>query len=319
MSLTTASSTTPAGGPDYAALLGQFAGSHVLALLAFGVAAMCALAWLVTQARQARRMAMAVPVTASAELAVDSSAASTARFAAVSTDASSACAAGAVARAANPATAANARRWLPLRVGAAVLIVAALLFGVLADELGDGDAVERFDIALAATLRAGLDDRVLHAMSWLTLLGNGPVVTAMVAVVAAALLAARQWRLAIVWSVALAGNGMLLTPALKRIFERARPLRDHAYAVVDGYSFPSGHASGSMVFFGMLAFLAARLLDGAARTAAVAAALSLLLLVGASRVLLQVHYASDVLAGYAVGAAWLVIWVSIADATEKRR
>ncbi|WP_051377769.1 phosphatase PAP2 family protein [Derxia gummosa] len=212
-----------------------------------------------------------------------------------------------------------AARRLPLRIVAAVVLLGGVLFGALADELREGEAMERFDAALAAALRAGLDDRVLRATSWLTRLGDGPVQTALGAVVALGLLAARERLMAVTWSLALLGNGLMLTPTLKALFARARPPHDHGWLAADGFSFPSGHASGSMVFFGLLALLAARLLDGWARRLAVAICLALLVAVGASRVLLQVHYASDVIAGFAVGAAWMVVCVALAEAWAARR
>ncbi|WP_345126875.1 phosphatase PAP2 family protein [Hymenobacter antarcticus] len=101
--------------------------------------------------------------------------------------------------------------------------------------------------------------------------------------------------------VAMAG-GMILNQLLKLYFNRPRP--SNALLQTLGLSFPSGHAMLGVTFYGCLAWLLARHL-GHARWA-----LPLLLwagLIGVTRVYLHAHYATDVLAGFAGGAAWLVL------------
>jgi undecaprenyl-diphosphatase len=91
-----------------------------------------------------------------------------------------------------------------------------------------------------------------------------------------------------------------------------RPLHDHGFIVEPGWSFPSGHAFGAMVFYGMLAYVLLRLTPRFHR-AIIAAAVLLIGMIGISRILLQVHYFSDVMAGYAAGAAWLVVCIVVAE------
>ena len=67
-----------------------------------------------------------------------------------------------------------------------------------------------------------------------------------------------------------------------------------------GFSFPNGHSSGTVVAFGMLAYLGLRLLPPRWHLPVLLA-----FSVGASRIILRVHYASDVAAGFASGTAWL--------------
>jgi undecaprenyl-diphosphatase len=123
------------------------------------------------------------------------------------------------------------------------------------------------------------------------------------------LMARRQRGLALVWVLAIAGNG-LLNLSLKRLIGRVRPLDPEGGVLVQGLSFPSGHSSGAVVAYGMLAYLALRWLPKAWRWPVLVAALVLVVTVGISRVVLRVHFASDVAAGFASGSAWLALCIT---------
>lgn len=77
-------------------------------------------------------------------------------------------------------------------------------------------------------------------------------------------------------------------------------------------TFPSAHATGAMALYGILAWLAGRRLRRSSRLAIACAAALLIAAIGASRVLLGVHYASDVAAGFLVGAFWLLVAIATA-------
>jgi len=129
------------------------------------------------------------------------------------------------------------------------------------------------------------------------------------AAVGAALLLRRHVDLMLGWAVALGGNGVL-NPALKQLFARMRPLHAAEGASAPGFSFPSGHSSGTVVAFGMLAYLGLRLLPPRWRLPVLLGAVLLAFSVGVSRIILRVHYASDVAAGFASGMAWLAVCVT---------
>ena len=100
------------------------------------------------------------------------------------------------------------------------------------------------------------------------------------------------------------GGGLVLNELLKAWFQRPRPTSALIYQY--GLSFPSGHAMMSVAFYGCLAWLTVQ--HGRHRAAAAVWALALLgwaALIGLSRVYLHVHYLTDVVAGFAAGAAWL--------------
>ncbi|MFP5110858.1 phosphatase PAP2 family protein [Bacillaceae bacterium C204] len=112
--------------------------------------------------------------------------------------------------------------------------------------------------------------------------------------------------------------GNEVSKLLKDFFERPRPDLEHL-VLVKSYSFPSGHAMVGMIVYFMIAYL---LLEEAKTkagkiTIAVITAI-LLLLIGASRIILQVHYPSDVLGGYAIGYLWVVIWILLYNYFKKR-
>ena len=112
--------------------------------------------------------------------------------------------------------------------------------------------------------------------------------------------------------------GGLLNLQLKSFFARARPELAEALRDAHGYSFPSGHAMGSAVCFGALAYLAMRTIPRwRYRAAAIAFACTMILAISASRIYLGVHWISDVGAGIAAGLIW-VIAATVAYETMRR-
>ena len=194
--------------------------------------------------------------------------------------------------------------------GAVALSAAAFL--ALAAAVSRPGVVVEFDSALAGALSMSLGDSVLWLLSWFTTLGDRMFLTVLAVLVTAALLWRRQWLLAAFYAVATAGGG-LLNRLLKLGFERARPEHDHGFATALGWSFPSGHASAAMAVYGGACYLAWRLAPVAWRLPGVALAAGLVMAIGLSRVLLQVHFASDVAAGFAITFVWLALCVAATE------
>ena len=106
---------------------------------------------------------------------------------------------------------------------------------------------------------------------------------------------------------------------LKQSFQRARPVIDEQIGAV-GYSLPSGHAMGAMIFYGFLGYLLLR--SHRNRWFKVFLSLvflALIVLIGLSRVYLNAHYFSDVLAGFCAGSAWLVACILALEFPRYRR
>ncbi|GKT24044.1 phosphatase PAP2 family protein [Acidovorax sp. SUPP3334] len=197
-----------------------------------------------------------------------------------------------------------------LLVAALLLLACAQALAALAEEWAAPTVWALLDQTLADTLRATASVATLTLFATLTHAGDTAMLAVLAVAVAAALWLRRYRLLALGWTAALAGNG-LITRGFKHTFERVRPVHTHEIAVADGFSFPSGHSSSSLVAYGMLAYLVLRLLPARWHLPAVLLAVATVFTVGWSRVVLQVHFASDVLAGWLTGGAWLACCVMV--------
>ncbi|HZI53240.1 MAG TPA: phosphatase PAP2 family protein [Chitinophagaceae bacterium] len=113
-------------------------------------------------------------------------------------------------------------------------------------------------------------------------------------------------------------SSLMLMFTLKLFFQRARPDLP-VIGDVRGYSFPSGHALMSVVFYGLFIHMIWHEVKTKwLRILLIAILTVLILLIGFSRIYLRVHYPSDVMAGIAVGFIWLVLSLNIIHRIEKR-
>jgi undecaprenyl-diphosphatase len=132
------------------------------------------------------------------------------------------------------------------------------------------------------------------------------VVNVVAAVAAIVLLIMRLWRGAVLVVVARLGE-LASATAVKDLLARPRPTLLNPVDHGAGYSFPSGHAAGAAAVYGALVVLVLPRAARWARALLLAAGALLICAVAASRVLLGVHYPSDVAAGAALGLAWVGI------------
>jgi undecaprenyl-diphosphatase len=191
------------------------------------------------------------------------------------------------------------------RLLGALLIAGTALFafGWLAEEMLEGDT-QRFD----AFVRDAVHRHAAPGLTWImqgfSFAGSVLVVTTLSIVAIAVSLYFRQARTAALLAITMVGMAALEV-ALKLAFHRPRPV---AYfgPTPTTYSFPSGHAMGSVCFYGVLAaILAARASGRRAKWFMWTGAVLLIGTIGFSRVYLGVHYPSDVIAGYCAGAVWV--------------
>ena len=194
-------------------------------------------------------------------------------------------------------------------VGLMVMLLGSFVFAGLAGELAVAQSLDRADRLFSEALRDSVTAPVLRTFAVLTHLGDTATLTGLCVAVAIGLMALGRCWLMLGWVAAVAGNGVVNT-ALKQMFARVRPLGLDGLTLADGFSFPSGHSSGSLVVYGMLAYLALRLLPFRWHLSALLLVMALAFTVGSSRIFLRVHFATDVIAGFASGAAWLALCVT---------
>lgn len=106
-------------------------------------------------------------------------------------------------------------------------------------------------------------------------------------------------------------NGVIINKILKSIFVRPRP--DVLKLIKQGgYSFPSGHAMASMIFYGLLIYLIYKSdINKKLKYISITFLSILIFLIGISRIYLGVHYASDILSGYLVSLIYLILFISL--------
>jgi membrane-associated phospholipid phosphatase len=147
---------------------------------------------------------------------------------------------------------------------------------------------------------------------------GGPVGVAVIGVVVLVVLLVRKRLHRVVYFAFTAAGGGALDWELKRYFARARPAVAQMLMHASGYSFPSGHAMGSTVVFGALAYIAFRAFNRWRwKAAAIALASTLVMGVALSRVYLGVHWISDVGAGITAGLLWVTM-TTVAYETFRR-
>ena len=192
------------------------------------------------------------------------------------------------------------------------LAIAALIGVVIACWLvgGTGNPI---DVAL---IRHGIAARAASPVAteagvFLNYAGGAPA-TLGLGLAATLLLYFRGHPRAAAWLVGIAGTGRLLIEGIKLLVQRARPALDPHPVLTHSLSFPSAHAANSMIVFpALVLFLVAPGKRAVPMTVAILASL----IVGASRPLLGVHWPSDVVAGWALGGAWLLATWPIARAS----
>lgn len=201
-----------------------------------------------------------------------------------------------------------------------LLVVAAGLwiFAALTDEVLEGET-RGFDTAVLLFLRSAGDLEDPIGPAWLeysmkdfTALGGYPIIGLLAAAAVGYLLVRRLWASALIVPLVVIG-GILLNNALKMGFARPRPSLVAHVVEVQTLSYPSGHAMLSAIVYLTLGVLIAEA-QGTRRAQiyVMAVAVTLVLIVGISRVYLGVHWPTDVLAGWCVGAALaLAVWLTV--------
>jgi undecaprenyl-diphosphatase len=208
---------------------------------------------------------------------------------------------------------------LPLMIGFAVVMLA-FVFAKLGSEVTDGDT-RIFDMEILAHAQSfrGAYPWLAEVMRDLSGLGSTAVLSlfTFATVGYLSLVHARITAFLVATSVL---SGTVLVSVFKAAFGRLRPDAAYAELVVSGLSFPSGHASMSaIVFLTIGALIASTRSYLPERIYILLTAALMTLLVGLSRVALGVHWATDVLGGWAFGSAWAIFWLLLVRHLAKQR
>ncbi|MEV6595742.1 phosphatase PAP2 family protein [Actinoplanes sp. NPDC051346] len=192
-------------------------------------------------------------------------------------------------------------------LGLFVVLALGLGFGILLLLVrGHWGPLQRLDSGVADGLNRLVSTRpaVVDALEFVARAGGRPIMMWLVTIAVVAMLIRRRFRLAI-YLVVTGVGALLMDPSLKALIARLRPVVDIPVASAPGNSFPSGHALGSMIVYGALLLVFLPAVSARHRKWFITVMAMIVVAIGITRISLGVHYVSDVLAGWMLGAAWL--------------
>jgi membrane-associated phospholipid phosphatase len=208
---------------------------------------------------------------------------------------------------------------LHLTIGFLISALGLWIFLGVTEDVIHHDPITQFDLTLLNWLQAHRGTTGDHVFRAISALGS-PLVMVILALGVAVILGIRKQGLLLqAWVTAFLG-GSLLNTVLKHAIHRPRP-HTVPMPVYHSWSFPSGHAMGSLIGYGMLTYVLIILGPRSRRVQlAIAGCATLLVLaIGLSRLYLGAHYFSDVVGGYAAGMLWLSACISGLEVTRRWR
>ena len=213
---------------------------------------------------------------------------------------------------------------LPLSVLGFSLLYVLGLFGGLVEDLISSDMIVFVDVRLANLLTAYRSDELVTLFTWITRLGNTPVIVTFCLSAVVLFWLSRQKPMILPLLMSVLGS-TAFTFLGKVAFQRPRP--DTAIFLEHSASFPSGHATIAVAFYGFIGWAIAREMKTvSSKLNVLLVTIGIIAAIGFSRLYLGEHYLSDVWAGYLVGIMWLIFAVilmkwrdSVAKHSEEKR
>jgi membrane-associated phospholipid phosphatase len=206
---------------------------------------------------------------------------------------------------------------LPLTLVVLAIYINIILLSELTESVIDAEWVVIADQEFTNLLFSFRSEMLSQLLFILTQLSDRETVFIVGAIVTGVFIYRKRWVALFVFWLVLAGVGISVRYG-KTFISRARP-SDVAYYEVEHYSFPSGHATTAIALYGLIAYFFYRHYSKSKyRNLVVWISVIFIILVGFSRVYLGVHYLSDVMAGFLLGALWMLLGISIVEVLQDR-
>jgi len=206
---------------------------------------------------------------------------------------------------------------LTLSIFTLAFVYVLVLFAGIVEDLLTSDPIIAADIRIANLVAVFRTDALTNIFTWITLLGKSQVILGFIAVSVAILWLWRKNYYIVALFIAVSGSGAF-TYLGKLAFHRPRP--ELAVYAEHSFSFPSGHATIAVAFYGFIGYLIIRYVQSWNKKVNILfSVLFVIIAIGFSRVYLGEHYISDVWSGYLVGSMWLIIAVSFSEWLRHKR
>ena len=202
----------------------------------------------------------------------------------------------------------NERYGLRVTLLAVAFLIVMVPFGLLLTEVSEAGAIPAVDATVSENLHEWVRGSPVLINTWkaISFMGTPVWFYFLIGAAAVHLLRAGHPRLAL-FLIVTGLLGGLLNSTIKVLVDRPRPIFADPIATARGLSFPSGHAMAVAVNYGALLLVYLPALARRWRRVATIAALTIIIAVGVSRLVLGVHYVTDVIGGWLLGAAWLAL------------
>lgn len=190
-------------------------------------------------------------------------------------------------------------------------------FAILTFLVWNGDT-NTFDIALRNWALGSNNPMSVTVWEDISLMGSVAVISSLTFLSLGLLVVRSDWRAARLLALAMCG-AVGFDTSIKWIVQRPRPDEVYAHTMPTTYSFPSGHALYGFTFYLAIAWIVGQRSGNNWTKGVWGLATIMVVLIGASRIFLGVHYTSDVLGGYLIAAVWLVFILTRAEETQPKK
>lgn len=201
-------------------------------------------------------------------------------------------------------------------VGLGICLLLLWIVAKLSKEVWEREAFA-FDTSFLLWLHQFSSPSLDRIMLFITKLGNPGIVLPIAFITLVILVWKRQWQETQLFVIVCLG-GAILNTGLKLIFSKVRPALWHRLITETTYSFPSGHALGSVVLYGAIAYLLARSYPKFSQLIYTLTS-GLILAICLSRLYLGVHWPTDIIAGIGIGFLWLTLCVVMLELQNLKR